>query len=207
MEALPHLAADGVMPLWLAHHYGVPLRFGYRGTRDLLPTVHSRRAVRVPYVAWSQAEASLGSRALRHGLALSVARLVLGGEPSEWESLAVRSGRRTPKGKEWARRKGRDGYLKGVPRPDGEWWAPGVYGDPLAVEVDTGKLPLWDVRERWKKWRLYSGVVWVVLSPHRAEAVGRLLDDWLRDKPGYVGRWRVLWLKAWWEGGEYAWVR
>lgn len=207
MDALAHLAADGVMPVWLAHVYGVPLHLGYRGTAVVAPTAHARTQVRVPYVAWSRAEAALGPRALRHGLALSVARLNLMALPSEWEALAVRSSRRTPRGKEWARKMAREGYLKGVPRPDGEWWPPSIYRDPLAVEIDTGKLDPWRVWERWDKWRIYSGVIWVVLSPHRAEVVGELMDRWLQDRPGLRGRWRVLWLKAWWEGNAYVWVR
>lgn len=212
-EALAHLAADGVLPLWAARAYGVPLRAGHRGVALLAPTVYSRTRVRVPYLAWSGEEASLGPRALRHGLALAAVRFALGADPGRWDSLAVRAQRRTPEGRAWFRELAKEAALRGerplegVPRPDGEWWEPAAWYRPWAVEVDTGKAPLHQVRARLDAWkRVYAGVLWAVLSPHRAREVGGLVEAWLEEWPGFQGQVRVLWMKVWWEGGAHEWV-
>lgn len=97
--------------------------------------------------------------------------------------------------------------MEGVSRPDGEWWEPAVWGSPWAVEVDTGKAPLSRIEARLDAWRrVYSGVLWVVLSSHRAQEVGELARSWLEEWRSLEGRIRVLWLQAWWEGGAHEWV-
>lgn len=79
------------------------------------PTPWSRRAVRLEVVGWSRGEVALAPKALRHALATAVARYRLRARPDLWDSLAVRSSRRSLRGREWARWLGREGRLKGSP--------------------------------------------------------------------------------------------
>lgn len=207
MDGLAELAVDGVQPLWLAEAYGVPLRRAYRGVALLPPTGHwGRSRVRVPYAAWSREEASLAPRYLRHAMVLAVARWALGALAGEWEALAVYARRSWLRSRGWARREGE--RLKGVPRPDGEWWGDGALWAPWAVEVDAATMRHERILSRWEAWAgLYWGVIWVVLSPGRGESVAALAEEWLADAPGRKPYWRILWLKAWWEGDGYEWVR
>jgi len=218
VEGLVHLACDGVMPAWLAREYGVPLRSAHRRVVHLPPTARSRRAVRLEVVGWSREEAGLGPRALRHALATAVARYRLGARPDLWDSLAVRSSRRSVRGREWAQRMGRRGELAGVPRPDAEVWdvealtrvlpmVRSAWGDlpylhaPVAVEVDAVRLPLERIVARWEAWEgVYSGVLWVALSEARARTVQALMSEWLADRPGLRPWWAVWSLGRWWDG-------
>lgn len=207
VEALSHLAADGVMPLWLAREYGVPLNLAHRRRVYLALTARSSRRVPVDVVAWSREDLALGPRAMRHGLVAAVVRWILEVPPGRWDSLAVRSKRRTPLGRRWARERVAGGYRM-PPRPDAEWWEGDWY--PTAVEVDTGKLPLERLRPRWEVWGgVYRRVIWVVLSPHRAEVVGGWLAEFLGRWPGYRDKgWGLLLLEGWGTGEvRYEWVR
>ena len=201
MEALVHLACDGVMPLWLARVYGLPRGAGLVRYTWLHPTARSRGKVQVYWVAWSEAEASLGPRAIRHGLITAVARYALRQSPEVWDSLAVRSSRRTLRGREWARRLGREGRLKGVPRPDAEFW-PGRHA-PAALEVDTGRLPVERMASRLLRWsEVYAGSVWLTPSEARAHAMASAFQAVVARR---YWAWpiRVLYLPRWWESGEF----
>lgn len=203
MEGLVHLACDGVMPAWLAREYGVPLRSAHRRVVHLPPTARSRRAVRLEVVGWSREEAGLGPRALRHGLMTAVARRVLAAPPDAWDSLAVRSSRRSSRGRAWARRLGREGRLKGVPRPDAEWWREDWASDPWAVEVDTGRLPVERMASRLLRWsEVYAGSVWLTPSEARAHALASAFQAVVARR---YWAWpiRVLYLPRWWESGEF----
>ncbi|WP_038059301.1 hypothetical protein [Thermus amyloliquefaciens] len=217
---LVHLACDGVMPRWLAEVYGVPRGAGHRRVVHLPPTPWSRRAVRLEVVGWSRGEVALAPKALRHALATAVARYRLRARPDLWDSLAVRSSRRSLRGREWARWLGREGRLKGVPRPDAEVWDvealapflprftkrpdtgwPHLYS-PVAVEVDMRLSPeaVW---ARWEAWlSVYSGVLWFVPSEERARAVGSLLRRWLEGREGLSDAWRVYVIGRWWDGQD-----
>lgn len=203
MEALVHLACDGVMPLWLAQVYGLSRGAGLVRYTWLHPTARSRRKVRVYLVAWATKEASLGPRAIRHGLMTAVARRVLAASPDAWDSLAVRSSRRSSRGRAWARRLGREGRLRGVPRPDAEWWREDWASDPWAVEVDTGRLPVERMASRLLRWsEVYAGSVW--LTPSEARAYD-LASTFLAVVASRDWAWpiRVLYLPRWWESGEF----
>jgi len=194
---MPHLAADGVEPLWLAREYG------YRGKGRyawLHPSARSERKVQVWWVAWSEEASTWLPHNLRHALLTSVARYALGASPEAWDSLAVWEGRRTPRGRRWAR-ENRD-YIRwirerGGARPDAEWWRGG--SSPWAVEVDTGR---WDpvvLASRARAWTgLYEGQAWVVLTPYRAS----LLPPHLTKAAGHKPL-TLLLLGRWWEGPEY----
>lgn len=203
LASLVHLACDGVVPVWLAREYGVPPRVGILRYLWLHPTARAVRKVQVYYLAWSPGEAALGSRALRHGLMTAVARRVLAAPPDAWDSLAVRSSRRSSRGRAWARRLGREGRLKGVPRPDAEWWREDWASDPWAVEVDTGRLPVERMASRLLRWsEVYAGSVWLTPSEARAHALASAFQAVVARR---YWAWpiRVLYLPRWWESGEF----
>jgi hypothetical protein len=201
VEALVHLACDGVMPLWLARVYGLPRGAGLVRYTWLHPTARSRGKVQVYWVAWSEAEASLGPRAIRHGLITAVARHALGIAPDAWDSLAVRSSRRSVRGREWASRMARDGRLAGVPRPDAEVWTGGY--SPVALEVDTGRLPVERMAYRFLRWSaLYSGSVWVAPSEARARALAEAFRSLVEPRK-WTWPVQVLLLPSWWESAEF----
>jgi len=196
------------MPLWLVRKYGLPVRgSGFRGVARVAPTAHARRLVRVEFLAWDRETRELGPSALRHVLALAVVRHHLGVAPGAWDNLATRTRRTTLRGRAWARRR-----LRGerVPRPDAEWWADVVRHDPVAVEVDTGKLPADRIRRRLRSWHdVYSGLVWVTFTEDRARRVGALLREVMVEQSlrlGFGGqvsahleeKWRVVALSPWW---------
>ncbi len=176
---LPHLAADAVVPAWLAREYGYrgPARYSW-----LAPYPGASRKVQVWWVAWS--EVNWLPHNLRHALITAVARRALQASPEGWDNLVVWDSRRTPRGRRWAR-DNRD-YIRwirrerGGARPDAEWWPPDSRG-PWAVEVDTGR---WDpalLARRAEAWLgLYEGQVWVVLSFRRASVLG----EWLLRNGG-----------------------
>ncbi|MGC8905567.1 hypothetical protein [Thermus sp.] len=202
LTPLVHLACDGVMPLWLAREYGLPPRAGLVRYLWLHPTARSARKVQVYYLAWSPGEAALGPRAARHGLMTAVARYALGASPEAWDSLAVRSRRRTLRGRTWAKRMGREGRLREVPRPDAEWWWDSWASDPWAVELDTGRLPVERMASRLLRWsEVYAGSVWLTPSEARAHALASAFQAVVARR---YWAWpiRVLLLPRWWESGE-----
>ncbi|MEN2983032.1 MAG: hypothetical protein ABDH20_11165 [Thermus sp.] len=202
MRALPQLACDRVMPLWVARAYGLPPGLGVVRWTWLGATARAERRRRVWWLAWSPAEASLPPHIVRHGLVLSVARYLLGVEPGAWDTLAVRevrqgAARRSIRGREWARRDRE--WLRGVSRPDSEWWR-SPYPPPTAVEVDAGKVPLDLYRSRVRGWlRVYDSLLVLVLSRARGEAWLKLLPDLLVDRPYF--RLEVWLLEGWWTEG------
>jgi hypothetical protein len=197
---LPHLAADAVVPAWLAREYGYsgPARYTW-----LAPYPGAPRKVRVWWVSWLPVErVNWLPHNLRHALITAVARRALEASPEGWDNLVVWDSRRTPRGRRWAR-DNRDSIRwareRGGARPDAEWWPEGSRG-PWAVEVDTGR---WDpalLARRAEAWRgLYEGQVWVVLSFRRASVLGEwLLRAGVAHKPV-----RLLVVRNWWEGLDY----
>jgi len=206
MGPLVQLACDGVQPLWLARLYGVPLRAAYRSALRL-------EGASVPFVAWSRSEAALHPRHLRHALGVAVLRRLLDVPPEAWDSLAVRLGRRSLRGRSWARTLVRDSSSSrrpSLPRPDAEWWR--GYGRPVAVELDLATIRLSRVRERLERWSgVYDGVVWVVASERRASSVVALYRALVRARQGIEpppGAWLSVWLLRGWEiGGDVVWKR
>jgi hypothetical protein len=193
---MPHLAADGVEPAWLAREYGHrgPARYSW-----LAPYPGASRKVRVWWVAWPVKGVTWLPHNLRHALITAVARKALGASPEGWDNLVVWDSRRTPRGRRWARDH-RDQIRwvreRGGARPDAEWWPEGSRG-PWAVEVDTGRWDPTVLARRADAWLgLYEGQVWVVLSPHRASVLGgRLLEVGIPRRPV-----RLLVVRNWWEG-------
>jgi hypothetical protein len=195
----PHLAADGVEPVWLAREYGYsgPARYSW-----LAPAPGVSRKVRVWWVSWLPVANWLPHN-LRHALITAVARRALQASPDAWDNLVVWDSRRTLRGRRWAQHH-RD-YIRwvrrerGGTRPDAEWWPEDSRG-PWAVEVDTGRWDPAQLAQRAKAWLgLYEGQVWVVLSPHRASVLGRwLLEVGVIRKPA-----RLLVLRGWWAGLDY----
>ncbi len=196
---MPHLAADGVEPAWLARGYGYsgPARYTW-----LAPYPGASRKVRIWWVAWPVKGVTWLPHNLRHALITAVARKALGASPGAWDNLVVWDSRRTPRGRRWARdhrdqiRWARE---RGGARPDAEWWPPDSRG-PWAVEVDTGRWDPAQLARRALAWLgLYEGQVWVVLSPHRASVLGgRLLEAGV---PRRLVRFLVL--RNWWEKLDY----
>ena len=194
---LPHLAADAVVPAWLAREYGYsgPARYTW-----LAPAPGASRKVQVWWVSWLPVErVKWLPHNLRHALITAVARKALGASPEGWDNLVVWDSRRTPRGRRWAR-DNRDSIRwareRGGARPDAEWWPPDSRG-PWAVEIDAGR---WDpalLARRAEAWRgLYEGQVWVVLSFRRASVLGEwLLRAGVAHKPV-----KLLVLRDWWEG-------
>jgi hypothetical protein len=200
MGALVQLACDGVQPLWLARLYGVPLGSAHRSTRRL-------EGLSVPFVAWSKGEAALHPRHLRHALGVAVLRRLLEAPPEAWDSLAVRSGRRSLRGRAWARGLALSGRRIHF-RPDAEWWR--LPGRPVAVELDLATIRLSRVRERLERWSgVYDGVVWVVASERRGASVVDLYRASVRERQGIdppPGAWLSVWLLRGWEtGGDVVW--
>jgi hypothetical protein len=193
---MPHLAADGVAPAWLAREYGYSGRARYTW---LAPYPGASRKVRVWWVAWPVKGVTWLPHNLRHALITAVARKALGASPEGWDNLVVWDSRRTPRGRRWARdhrdqiRWARE---RGGARPDAEWWPPDSRG-PWAVEVDTGRWDPAQLAKRGLAWLgLYEGQVWVVLSSHRASVLGgRLLEVGIPRRPV-----RLLVVRNWWEG-------
>ncbi len=196
---MPHLAADGVEPAWLARGYGYRGRARYSW---LAPYPGASRKVRVWWVSWPVEGVKWLPHNLRHALITAVARKALGASPDAWDNLVAWEARRTPRGRRWARdhrdqirwARGRGGV-----RPDAEWWPPDSRG-PWAVEVDTGRWDPAQLARRADAWLgLYEGQVWVLLSPHRASVLG----EWFL-KTGVPRRLvRFLVLRNWWEKLDY----
>jgi hypothetical protein len=196
---MPHLAADGVEPAWLAREYGYAGRARYSW---LAPYPGASRKVRVWWVSWPVEGVKWLPHNLRHALITAVARRALGARPDAWDNLVAWEARRTPRGRRWARDH-RDQIRwargRGGARPDAEWWPPDSRG-PWAVEVDTGRWDPAQLARRADAWLgLYEGQVWVLLSPHRASVLG----EWFL-KAGVPRRLvRFLVLRDWWEKLDY----
>jgi hypothetical protein len=193
---MPHLAADGVEPAWLARGYGYsgPARYTW-----LAPYPGASRKVRIWWVSWPVKGVTWLPHNLRHALITAVARKALGASPEGWDNLVVWDSRRTPRGRQWARQN-RDfirwARERGGARPDAEWWLPDSRG-PWAVEVDAGRWDPTVLARRALAWLgLYEGQVWVVLSPHRASVLG----EWLLKVGVARKAVRLLVLRDWWEG-------
>ncbi|MCS6867795.1 hypothetical protein [Thermus sp.] len=207
VAALPQLACDRMMPMWVARAYGLPPGLGVVRWSWLTATARGKKRHQVWWVGWSLAEASLPPRVVRHGLLLSVARYLLGVEPGIWDALAVRevrqgATRRTEWGREWVKREWRS--LRGVSRPDAEWWrSGGPPWPPTAVEVDTGKIPMDLYRARVETWRpVYPAFLVVTTSRSRAESWREMLSQMpdFRDllvRPTAA----VVALAGWWHEG------
>lgn len=193
LRGLPHLAADGLMPLWLAAEYGIPPRVGVVRFSWLQATAGAERKRRIYWLGWGPECLGWGPRLVRHGLLCAVGRSYLGVAPGDWDSLAIWAKRRLPRGHRWVANN--RAALRRIPRPDAEWWQGGW--SPVAVEVDTGKRGFdgpEGLRARVERWAgVYAGVVFLTPSEARAEAL-----VWVfRDR--HV---RVVLLPRWWEAAE-----
>lgn len=206
LSGLVELAADRVMPLWVAQRRGLTVRLGILRWSWLYPSSTSTHRYRVPWLAYSEADTVFPPHVLRHALILSVARYYLGAAPDEWDSLVVRevrhgATRRSIRGREWARHTLRD---RRVSRPDAEYWT--GLSSPYAVEVDTAKIPMTVYLSRVKDWiHVYMGVVIVTPSPTRARQWRQWFSLMEVAYPGWKGAWSVYWVEWWKE--EAVWMR
>lgn len=194
LRGLPHLAADGLMPLWLAAEYGIPARAGVVRFSWLRATAGAERKRRIYWLGWGPECLGWGPRLVRHGLLCAVGRRYLGVAPGDWDSLAIWTKRRLPRGHRWVANN--RAALRKTPRPDAEWWQGGW--SPVAVEVDTGKRGFdgrpEGLRARVERWAgVYAGVVFLTPSEARAEALAWVFRD--RNV-------RVVLLPRWWEAAE-----
>jgi hypothetical protein len=112
---MPHLAADGVEPAWLAREYGHS--WAVPGIPGWPPTPGRPGKVRVWWVSWPVKGVTWLPHNLRHALITAVARRALQASPDAWDNLVAWEARRTPRGRRWAR-DNRD-YIRWIRRERG----------------------------------------------------------------------------------------